>query len=75
MNLKFIYLALFIGIEHCFTNMELYTLSIYLSIYLSINVYIYLSDERFGAKLRVTENRCVVFDFSTYVCFALLPQH
>ena len=26
-----------------------------------------LSDERFGAKLRVTENRCVVFDFSTYV--------
>ena len=34
-----------------------------------------MSDERFGAKLRVTENRCVVFDFSTYVCFALLPQH
>ena len=34
-----------------------------------------LSDERFGAKLRVTENRCVVFDFSTYVYFALLPQH
>ena len=34
-----------------------------------------LSDERFGVKLRVTENRCVVFDFSTYVCFALLPQH
>ena len=26
-----------------------------------------LSDERFGAKLRVTENRCVVFDFSAYV--------
>ena len=26
-----------------------------------------LSDERFGVKLRVTENRCVFFDFSTYV--------
>ena len=33
-----------------------------------------LSDERFGAKLRVTENRCVVFDFLTYVCFALYEQ-
>ena len=30
-----------------------------------------LSDERFSAKLRVTENRCVVFDFSTYVSFVL----
>ena len=28
-----------------------------------------LSDKRFGS---VTENRCAVFDFSTYVCFALL---
>ena len=36
---------------------------------------IYHSDERFGAKLRVTENRCAVFDFSTYVYFALLLQH
>ena len=27
------------------------------------------------AKLRVTENRCVLFDPSTYVYFALLPQH
>ena len=26
-----------------------------------------LSDERLGAKLRVTENRCVIFDFTTYV--------
>ena len=34
-----------------------------------------LSDERFISKLRVTENRCVVFEFSTYACFALLPQH
>ena len=34
-----------------------------------------LSDECFGAKLRVTENRYVVFDFSSYVCFALLSQH
>ena len=26
------------------------------------------SEERFGAKLRVTENLCVLFDFSTFVC-------
>ena len=26
-----------------------------------------LSDERLGAKLRVTENRCVIFNHSTYV--------
>ena len=26
-----------------------------------------LSDKHFGTKLSVTENRCVVFDFSTYV--------
>ena len=26
-----------------------------------------LSDERLGAKLRVTENRCVLFNFLTYV--------
>ena len=26
-----------------------------------------LSDERLGAKLRVTENRCVIFNRSTYV--------
>ena len=34
-----------------------------------------LSDERLGAKLRVTENRCVIFNRSTYVYLALLPQH
>ena len=28
-----------------------------------------------GAKLRVTENRCVLFNLSTYVYLALLPQH
>ena len=26
-----------------------------------------LSDERLGAKLRVTENRCVLFDSFTYL--------
>ena len=35
----------------------------------------YLSDERSGAKLRVTENRCVLFNSLTYVYLALLPQH
>ena len=34
-----------------------------------------LSDERLGAKLRVTENRCVLFNSLTYVFLALLPQH
>ena len=34
-----------------------------------------LSDERLGAKLRVAENRCVLFDSFTYVYSALLPQH
>ena len=34
-----------------------------------------LSDERLGAKLRVTENRCVLFNSLTYVYLALLPQH
>ena len=33
------------------------------------------SDERLGAKLRVTENRCVLFDSFTYIYPALLPQH
>ena len=33
-----------------------------------------LSDERLSAKLRVTENRCVLFNSLTYVCLALLPQ-
>ena len=46
---------------------------------LSIIIYIYipqvLSDERLGAKLRVTENRCVPFDSFTYIYPALLPQH
>ena len=34
-----------------------------------------LSDERLGAKLRVTENRYVLFDSFTYIYPALLPQH
>ena len=34
-----------------------------------------LCDERLGAKLRVTENRSVLFNSLTYVCLALLPQH
>ena len=34
-----------------------------------------LSDERLGAKLRVTENRCVLFDSFTYIYPALLLQH
>ena len=32
-----------------------------------------LSDERLGVKLRVTENRCVLFNPSSYVYLALLP--
>ena len=34
-----------------------------------------LSDEHLGVKLRVTENRCVLFDSFTYIYSALLPQH
>ena len=34
-----------------------------------------LSDERLGAKLRVSENRCVLVDSFTYIYPALLPQH
>ena len=34
-----------------------------------------LSDEHLGAKLRVTENQCVLFDSFTYICSALLLQH
>ena len=30
---------------------------------------LHLSDERFGAKLRVTENRCVVFVFQLMQAF------
>ena len=33
-----------------------------------------LSDDCLGAKLRVTENRCVLFDSFTYIYKALLPQ-
>ena len=33
------------------------------------------ADERLGAKLRVTENRCVLFDSLTNINSALLPQH
>ena len=29
-----------------------------------------LSDERFSAKLRVTENRCVLFDFN--ICIYII---
>ena len=35
----------------------------------------YLSDEGSGAKLRVTENRCVLFNSLTYLYLALLPQY
>ena len=35
----------------------------------------FVTDERLGAKLRVTENRCVLFNLSIYVYLALLPQH
>ena len=31
------------------------------------HIYIVLSDERLGAKLWVTENRCVLFDSFTYI--------
>ena len=31
----------------------------------------HFSDEHLAMKLRVTENRCVVFNFSSYVCLAL----
>ena len=34
-----------------------------------------LSDECLGAKLRVTENRCVLLDSFTYIYSALPPQH
>ena len=34
-----------------------------------------LGVERLGAKFRVTENRCVIFNPPTYVYLALLPQH
>ena len=36
-------------------------------IYIYIYIYIVLSDERLGAKLWVTENRCVLFDSFTYI--------
>ena len=42
----------------------------------SDNIFIeVLSDERLGTKLRVTENRCVVFNSLTSVYLTLLPQH
>ena len=54
-------------------------ISIYIYIYTSILCYSQfqkvLSDERLGAKLRVTENRCVLFDSFTYIYPTLLPQH
>ena len=33
------------------------------------------SDERLGAKLRITENRCVLFNSLAYVYLALPTQH
>ena len=36
-------------------------------IYIYIYIYIYIFDECLGAKLRVTENRCVLFDSFTYI--------
>ena len=33
-----------------------------------------LSDERLGAKLRVTENRCVLFDSFTYIYIYLFGK-
>ena len=43
-----------------------YMVYIYIYIY-GIYIYKVLSDERLGAKLRVTENRCVLFNLSIYV--------
>ena len=40
-----------------------------------LTIYKVLSDERVGVKLRLTENRCVLFNSLTYVYLALLPQH
>ena len=34
-----------------------------------------LSNGRSGVKLRVTENRCVVFDFPPCVYLTLVAQH
>ena len=31
-----------------------------------------MSDERLGAKLRVTENRCVIFNPPTYVYLTII---
>ena len=39
----------------------------FIYIYIYIYIYVYLSDERLGANLRVTENRCVLFNSLTYV--------
>ena len=44
-----------------------------LSLYIYIYTYVF-SDECLGAKLRVTENRCVLFNSETHVYLALLPQ-
>ena len=41
--------------------------TLYIYIYIYIYIYVYLSDERLGANLRVTENRCVLFNSLTYV--------
>ena len=58
----------------------------YMYMYIYIYIYIYITNCRqycfgllglisAGAKLRVTENRCVIFNRSTHVYLALLPQH
>ena len=72
-------------LSQCNTRLGLlYFLNIYIYIYISWRIKDdasilcqteLLSDERLGAKLRVTENRCVIFNPPTYVYLALLPQH
>ena len=43
-------------------------------IYIRQNFLKVLSDERLGAKLRVTENRCVLFDSFTYIYIYLFGK-
>ena len=55
-----IYYALLLCIEHCKTEKSIHRLTISLSHQIYVFMYIYLSDERLGAKLRVTENQWVL---------------
>ena len=50
-------------------NVSVRDLYIFIYIYIYIYIlYIYvLSDEHLGAKLSVTENRCILFDSFTYI--------